>query len=197
MGVVMFESHVMLLRSKSMKRRGRGKDEIDLLDTNEQLELVDQLKREAARQGSISRRIFFVLFCLLGAIYVALFLQFYFEPWWMVHQEIFQPLVPKYIFLAFYALSVYISFASSVISLYGTRGQLQPLWLLSLCLAGAVMIFWTSVFLSNDIRSPYLLWMPLANLVCLFLAWYIDREMVALVSDVDTLDALVYKFNAA
>jgi hypothetical protein len=180
----------------TMKRRTQ-KSEVELLDTNEQLDLIGQLKLEAVRQGSVAREIFFLLFCLLGVVYLGLFLQFYLEPWWMVHQEIFQSSVPKYLFLLFYAISAEISVASSFVSLHGTQGGMKLFWVISICLSLTNLLFWIYIFISYDIISPYLFWMPLANLVCLFLAWYIDREMVALVSDVDILDNLVYKFNAA
>jgi hypothetical protein len=179
-----------------MKRRSGAREEPELLETDEQLELIASLKSEARRQSSIVRATFFFLFAALGIVFIFLFFQFSFDPWWVAHQQIFQFSISKNVFLIFYAISLTVSLSSGLLCFYG-GDKLGLLWNCLLVLSVVVMCFWIKIFRDFSITSPLLYWMPFGNVVCLLLARYIDSEMVTLVSDVKILDPLVYNFKGA
>jgi uncharacterized membrane protein len=180
-----------------MKRRSIAREEPELLETDEQLELIQSLKSEATRQSSIVRTIFFFLFSALGIVFVFLFFQFSLDPWWIAHQEIFQFSLPSYIFLIFYAISISVSFSSGLICFYGRTDKLKVIWNVLAVVSFIIMCLWIKIFQDHSITSPLLYWMPFGNITCLLLALYTDHEMVTLVSDVRILDTLVYSFKGA
>lgn len=57
------------------------------------------------------------------------------------------------------------------------------------------MLFWLWVFYDVGVDQLGLLWMPFANVVCLFVSSYIDKDMNAIRTEVDRLSTKKYDYK--
>lgn len=173
-----------------MRKRGTLRNEI--LDSDEQLNVINTLKSEATLQEKFFRKVFFCLFLLLVAGYIFLSISFLFDPWVMVHQEIFHPSLSAHFFLSFYVVSIIVALSSALRCLFGPLDKLKYLWYMSVLISILCLIVWMDIFFRYSITSLILYWMPFGNFVSVLLAWYIDSELSSMYIEIGTLNSLMY-----
>jgi hypothetical protein len=59
----------------------------------------------------------------------------------------------------------------------------------------ANMLFWLWVFYDLEVDMVSLYWMPFANITCLFISAYIDKDMNLIRSEVDKLSSNKYDYK--
>lgn len=102
-------------RAVSAERRQEGDGAAEILTSDEQERLLQELRDSMASQNRTIRAGFSVIFSVVAAIYCFCFVSFAYEPWSLVHQQRFEFIVAAPALMGYYAVSCYVFVLSTVI----------------------------------------------------------------------------------
>ena len=89
------------------KVSSKGNEEVvEPLDNTEQDKIVQDLIQEANKNSNTTRKYFYWIYNAIALIFIGLLSYSSSYPMDMSHQQVFESLIPHYVFQVFYALSV-------------------------------------------------------------------------------------------
>lgn len=89
------------------RANGPSNNEVEILSTEEQQKVIDELKTEASQQSGFFRNVFFVIFMGVAIAFLVCLGYSFVQPWSLMHQQHFKDKIPHAAFLLYYALSAY------------------------------------------------------------------------------------------
>lgn len=89
------------------RANGPSNSEVEILSTEEQQKVIDELKKEASQQSGFFRHVFFVIFMGVAIAFLICLGYSFVQPWSLMHQQHFKDKIPHAAFLLYYALSAY------------------------------------------------------------------------------------------
>lgn len=89
-------------QSATKLSNAKSADSADILDTNEQEKVVDELRLEAQRQTDKARSMFQVLLWTAAVGFAGCFISGFWAPWAMDHEYVFRSLIPYELFQVYY-----------------------------------------------------------------------------------------------
>lgn len=95
------------MRMRSRASGPASNEEVEILSTEEQQRVIDELKTEASRQSGFFRNVFYVIFMGVAIAFLICLGYSFVQPWGLLHQQHFKDKIPHAAFLLYYALSAY------------------------------------------------------------------------------------------
>lgn len=89
------------------RANGPSTNEVEILSTEDQQKVIDELKAEASQQSGFFRNAFFVIFMGVAFAFLICLGYSFVQPWGLMHQQHFKDKIPHAAFLLYYALSAY------------------------------------------------------------------------------------------
>jgi hypothetical protein len=94
----------------SLRRGNSGvssSDTPEIISSEEQQKLIDDLKQQASSQTKTFRFYFYLLFLFIAGLFLVGFVCMTYYPWQLDHQRHFQSLIPVWAFQIYYLFSAY------------------------------------------------------------------------------------------
>eukprot|EP01033_Poteriospumella_lacustris_P000102 gene102-gene273 len=179
------------------RANGPSNNEVEILSTEEQQKVIDELKTEASQQSGFFRNVFFVIFMGVAIAFLVCLGYSFVQPWSLMHQQHFKDKIPHAAFLLYYALSAYCFIVAGLLVKDPTHSTLIQINRYSGYGVGLIIFLgWSHIFHKHSVTNPILFWLPIADLAGLLLAQYVDFDSLNLVESMDGLENYRYEHKS-
>lgn len=167
----------------------------DPLDSNEQTEILEDLKLKANKDEKFWRSLFSFVFVLISIWFLGTFLNGLLYPWNFQYEFNFIGKVDFNIFQFYYLFStINFGIAARNVKISYSR---TPYWQTIIFTSNSFMLsfIWLAIFLKFNITNFTLYWLPLSPLILYSLVLYIDKDIANITQDLENLETLKYEFK--